>query len=183
MRLQQAFVLSFDFCPIHCAICFTIMSASLPSKVPVKLSVALVLFFFFLLAASGMFTGWLFSISVAIIQMQANQLKLCRLCQCATVCTTRFSSSTAVLNNRAVVPAGPWERCCLSSEATPFSSIPPQLCPTWPTARELPCNREKEAAWEGGEREGKCESQRDQVVVQQRERTKEYTILPIYSQC
>lgn len=44
---------------------FTIISASLPSKVPVELSVALVLFFFFLLPASGMFTGWLFSISVA----------------------------------------------------------------------------------------------------------------------
>lgn len=51
------------------------MSLSLPSKVPVELSVALVLFFFFLLAASGMFTGWLFSKSVAKERNQKQEAK------------------------------------------------------------------------------------------------------------
>lgn len=49
--------------------------AYLPSKVPVELSVALVLFFFFRLPVSGMFTGWLFSHSVEAEMNPYTQIK------------------------------------------------------------------------------------------------------------
>lgn len=49
----------------------------------------------------------------------------------------------------AVVPAGPWERCCLSSDKIPFSWTPLQPCLTWPAASGLPCDR---GHMEGGRR-------------------------------
>lgn len=58
----------------HCQI------TSLPLKVPVKLSVALVRFFFLLLEKSGMFTGWLFSISAAEQKNYTCRLRI-NICQ------------------------------------------------------------------------------------------------------
>ena len=72
-------------CVIFWGFFSTIISDSLPSKVPVELSVALVLFFFFLLAASGMFTGWLFSISVAT-QKNPYASKLVKTARTLPVC-------------------------------------------------------------------------------------------------
>lgn len=103
-----------------------------------ELSVALVLFFFFFLAASGMLTGWLFSFSVSkkdnlLTTTSGHTLKF-------LLYTSRFSHS------RAVLPVGPWLRCCLSSEITLFSSTALQLCPI---AREFPCYQR------GGHMEGR----------------------------
>lgn len=57
------------------AACVSVL-AYLPSKVPVELSVALVLFFFFRLPVSGMFTGWLFSHSVEAEMNPYTQIKI-----------------------------------------------------------------------------------------------------------
>lgn len=125
---------------------------TLPVKVPVELSVALVLFFFFLLAASGMSTGWLFSNSYH--KNRTRQIS-------ALLIRKRYFNISKANSSLAEVPAGPWERCCRSSEGIPFSWTPLQPCLTWPTARGVPCNR--------GHMEGGREGQRvpELTVVEQ----------------